>query len=258
MPVSGNRHHQRCPSQVGLEQLRRTPMGSALPPGGADRSGPARCRLAGRSSQNVHQQHRRGDGRDHRRRLQELRDLAHCLHVFPPRAIDPLMTYGQYTAFSYLLANFSSESRGPAPRTTTLTWAGTQKRHSLRRSECLFCGGAEGNRTPDLFDANEARYQLRHSPARILRSARQTLAGNPRKERIACTDVAFGPDRRATHRRPGAWSPAASARRRSARDDRIRGPRRPPRGRRRPDDATGQGRAGVRRRSGTRRPAASG
>ncbi len=24
MPVSGNRHHQRCPSQVGLEQLRRT------------------------------------------------------------------------------------------------------------------------------------------------------------------------------------------------------------------------------------------
>jgi len=66
---------------------------------------PSRRRLVGRSSQDVHQQHRRGDGRDHRRRLQELRDLVHCLHVFPPRAIDPLMTYGQYTAFSYLLAN---------------------------------------------------------------------------------------------------------------------------------------------------------
>ncbi len=26
-------------------------------------------------------------------------------------------------------------------------------------------GGAEGNRTPDLLDANESRYQLRHSPA---------------------------------------------------------------------------------------------
>jgi len=25
--------------------------------------------------------------------------------------------------------------------------------------------GAEGNRTPDLLDANESRYQLRHSPA---------------------------------------------------------------------------------------------
>ena len=25
-------------------------------------------------------------------------------------------------------------------------------------------GGAAGNRTPDLFDANEARYQLRYSP----------------------------------------------------------------------------------------------
>ena len=27
-----------------------------------------------------------------------------------------------------------------------------------------FCGGAEGNRTPDLLIANETRYQLRHSP----------------------------------------------------------------------------------------------
>ena len=26
-------------------------------------------------------------------------------------------------------------------------------------------GGAEGNRTPDLLDANESRYQLRHSPS---------------------------------------------------------------------------------------------
>ena len=31
--------------------------------------------------------------------------------------------------------------------------------HDLRKR-----GGAEGNRTPDLFDANEARYQLRYSP----------------------------------------------------------------------------------------------
>lgn len=42
VPVSGNRHHQRCPSQVGLEQLPRTPAGSALPPGGADRSAEGR------------------------------------------------------------------------------------------------------------------------------------------------------------------------------------------------------------------------
>ena len=27
-------------------------------------------------------------------------------------------------------------------------------------------GGAEGNRTPDLLDANETRYQLRYSPPR--------------------------------------------------------------------------------------------
>jgi hypothetical protein len=35
------------------------------------------------------------------------------------------------------------------------------------------CGGAEGNRTPDLFDANEARYQLRYSPERPFDRARQ-------------------------------------------------------------------------------------
>ena len=29
----------------------------------------------------------------------------------------------------------------------------------------LTWGGAEGNRTPDLLDANETRYQLRYSPA---------------------------------------------------------------------------------------------
>ena len=241
MPVSGNRHHQRCPSQVGLGQLRRTPTGSALRPGGADQSAPACCRSAGRNSQNVHQQHRRGDGRDNRRRLEKLRDLAHCLHVFPPRAIDPLMTYGQYTAFSYLLANLDRNARDREPRRRHSPGQERRRGTPSEWSECLFCGGAEGNRTPDLFDANEARYQLRHSPARILRSARQTLAGNPRRERIACTDVAFGPDPRTTHRQPGASSPAASARRRSARDDRIRDPRRPPRGRRRPDDATGQG-----------------
>ena len=29
---------------------------------------------------------------------------------------------------------------------------------------CGAKGGAKGNRTPDLLDANESRYQLRHSP----------------------------------------------------------------------------------------------
>jgi hypothetical protein len=37
----------------------------------------------------------------------------------------------------------------------------------LVRVECsdlVKCGGAKGIRTPDLLDANESRYQLRHSP----------------------------------------------------------------------------------------------
>jgi hypothetical protein len=33
-------------------------------------------------------------------------------------------------------------------------------------SDLLECGGAEGNRTPDLFHAMEALYQLSYSPAK--------------------------------------------------------------------------------------------
>lgn len=35
---------------------------------------------------------------------------------------------------------------------------------SPHRSDLLITGGAKGNRTPDLLDANETRYQLRYSP----------------------------------------------------------------------------------------------
>ena len=43
--------------------------------------------------------------------------------------------------------------------------------------ECIFTtpgdhtdsGGAKGNRTPDLLDANETRYQLRYSPSWVAR-----------------------------------------------------------------------------------------
>jgi hypothetical protein len=36
----------------------------------------------------------------------------------------------------------------------------------LQRPELRKRGGAKGIRTPDLLDANETRYQLRHSPLR--------------------------------------------------------------------------------------------
>ncbi len=38
-------------------------------------------------------------------------------------------------------------------------------------------GGAKGNRTPDLLDANESRYQLRHSP--VIPVAQVTSPGPP-------------------------------------------------------------------------------
>ena len=35
------------------------------------------------------------------------------------------------------------------------------------RPEPYFIGGPKGIRTPDLLDANEARYQLRHRPVNL-------------------------------------------------------------------------------------------
>src|SRR5699024_2741668 len=49
------------------------------------------------------------------------------------------------------------------------------------------CGGAKGIRTPDLFHAMEARYQLRHSPVddvQLRRSEEQM-----RNRKSGCTDV---------------------------------------------------------------------
>jgi hypothetical protein len=53
------------------------------------------------------------------------------------------------------------------------------------------CCGAEGNRTPDLLDANESRYQLRHSPA----SGGGPPDGNDLSSRslAGCTPVAETP-----------------------------------------------------------------
>ena len=41
---------------------------------------------------------------------------------------------------------------------------GLENRFEDRPTRALSWGGAEGNRTPDLLDANETRYQLRYSP----------------------------------------------------------------------------------------------
>ena len=51
----------------------------------------------------------------------------------------------------------------------------------LRKGPLTSCG-AEGNRTPDLLDANETRYQLRYSPPRCTRSlaaGQRLLADRP-------------------------------------------------------------------------------
>ena len=50
-------------------------------------------------------------------------------------------------------------------------------------------GGAEGNRTPDLLDANETRYQLRYSPpwcAESLAAGRRLLADRATVGRLKC------------------------------------------------------------------------
>ena len=62
-----------------------------------------------------------------------------------------------------------------------------------QRAELLKLCGAKGNRTPDLLDANETRYQLRYSPlvaSRLPVAARlaetgKLLAGRPRQVEVA-------------------------------------------------------------------------
>ena len=62
-----------------------------------------------------------------------------------------------------------------------------------RCSELLKLCGAKGNRTPDLLDANETRYQLRYSPlvasrlpvrARLAETG-DLLSGRPRQVEVA-------------------------------------------------------------------------
>src|ERR1700694_2079421 len=52
------------------------------------------------------------------------------------------------------------EARRPNQNNTTV---GLDRPLSFRNDLRLY-SGAKGNRTPDLLDANESRYQLRHSP----------------------------------------------------------------------------------------------
>ena len=47
---------------------------------------------------------------------------------------------------------------------------------NMQVSSLIILSGAEGNRTPDLLDANESRYQLRHSPMPAARRAVLTVA----------------------------------------------------------------------------------
>lgn len=69
-------------------------------------------------------------------------------------------------------------------------------------------GGAAGNRTPDLFDANEARYQLRYSPKCARRGERWiriTAAGTLDRTRRAAVPL------RGSGRRSGPSSPRHNA-----------------------------------------------
>ncbi len=45
--------------------------------------------------------------------------------------------------------------------------AGRKRKRPLRWNECSGLRGADGNRNHDLFDANEALYQLSYSPVDV-------------------------------------------------------------------------------------------
>lgn len=67
------------------------------------------------------------------------------------------------------------------------------RRFNMALARCSFskdrCGGPEGIRTPDLLDANEARYQLRHRPGQL----DNTITPSVRAETIPAAPPAVSP-----------------------------------------------------------------
>jgi hypothetical protein len=78
------------------------------------------------------------------------------------------LTNGFRASGKYFYADrFDEDLDGVADRLDAATQATADGFEGVIRSVCsdlLKYGGAKGIRTPDLLDANESRYQLRHSP----------------------------------------------------------------------------------------------
>ena len=74
-----------------------------------------------------------------------------------------------------------------------------------------WCGGARGIRTPDLFHAMEARYQLRHSPVRVSLACGDAdncmkfgpVRANPHHVHYLTRSAQDATQRAGVHRRPG-------------------------------------------------------
>jgi hypothetical protein len=58
----------------------------------------------------------------------------------------------------------------------TNSWLAHLTKMADQLPDLPFAGGAKGIRTPDLLDANEARYQLRHSPWSVAQATSQSTA----------------------------------------------------------------------------------
>src|SRR5699024_12265078 len=85
------------------------------------------------------------------------------------------VTVSQECSFACRAEEPSPARHWPSNRTPDGLATGTKKPGPPELVVRVFCGGAGGNRTPDLLVANESRYQLRYSAAAVLWTAEQYL-----------------------------------------------------------------------------------
>src|SRR5690242_2771568 len=99
-----------------------------------------------------------------------------------------------------------SSGRGCLPQPQMLREVLRRSVHLLKKCALswYFLGGAKGIRTPDLLDANESRYQLRHSPWSVAQATSQSAGTETRRRSlITARPPSAGGSHRPTARRRG-------------------------------------------------------
>ena len=156
---------ERVAVAAGVEDLQHRLDGAPRQPRLPDQAGQI-VRALGEQHRHPRSPHRSGPEPGH----EQIDEPVHRA-IIPVQELpsSPTVTRGQITpAMDHNMGDPGGGSGGRSPSGAGLgapppVKCGTRVGERVPRT-CMTTGGAEGNRTPDLLDANETRYQLRYSP----------------------------------------------------------------------------------------------